>query len=202
MDLLEMNRLAVRTSVRAVEALPDGALDRPTPCAGWSVGRLLQHMTAQHHGFAAAATGAGPDLAPWREAPLGADPKGDYAAAADAVLTAFAADGVLDREVWLSEITTSRTFRGRVAVSFHLLDYVLHGWDIAVSVGDGERFGGTVGAELVEASFEVARTYVPDGPARQRPGAGFGPSVPVPEQAPDFERLLGFLGRDPEWPAG
>jgi hypothetical protein len=32
----------------------------------------------------------------------------------------------------------------------------------------------------------------------------FGPEVPVPEDAPLQHRLLGFIGRDPDWapPAG
>ena len=37
-----------------VQHVTDEDLDRPTPCAGWTVADLLAHEVGQHLGFAAA----------------------------------------------------------------------------------------------------------------------------------------------------
>jgi len=50
---------------------------------------------------------------------------------AEAVLAAFAADGVLKRRFALPEISTAFDFPAAQAISFHFIDYVVHGWDVA-----------------------------------------------------------------------
>jgi hypothetical protein len=40
---------------------------------------------------------------------------------------------------------------------------------------------------------------IPDGPAREQPGAPFRPSVRVGGDADLFDRVLGLLGRVPDW---
>ncbi|MGC7228617.1 maleylpyruvate isomerase N-terminal domain-containing protein, partial [Mycobacteroides abscessus] len=64
-DLRDVHKTAVQTSADIVSAVTRGDLRRPTPCAGWTLGDLLTHMTVQHHGFAAAARGAGGDPTVW-----------------------------------------------------------------------------------------------------------------------------------------
>src|SRR5215467_5358798 len=99
-DVRPFHRIAVQASVDAVAAVTRHDLHRPTPCAGWNLLDLLAHMTVQHHGFAAAARGAGDSPAVWASDrvadAVAADPAGTYAAAAADVLDAFAADRVLD----------------------------------------------------------------------------------------------------------
>ena len=41
----------------------------------------------------------------------------------------------------------------------------------------------------------------PDVPQLRGPGAPFGPRIDVPADAPPFDRLLGLLGRAPDWTA-
>lgn len=95
-DLVALDAEAVRASVDMVARATAGDLAGPTPCAGWTLRDLLGHMTAQHHGFAAASRGEG-DIAVWRPRPLGDDPVGAYREAAQHVLEAFAVDGVTER---------------------------------------------------------------------------------------------------------
>jgi uncharacterized protein (TIGR03086 family) len=184
-DLIALDALAVRSTVHLVSGVTDADLSRPTPCAEWHLGALLTHMTAQHRGFAAAASGHGGDLAAWSWAPFSVR---DYAASADLVRTAFAAPGVLDRIFELPEFGAS--FPGRLAIGFHLVDYVVHGWDVATSLGRPY----SPDPAVVAAALPLARS-VPDGPARLEPGAPFAPALPVPADTDPLSEILLLLGR-------
>ena len=194
-DFTEFDRRAVRASVAIVSRLTAADLGSPTPCADWTLGELLAHMTAQHHGFAAAAAGQGSDLAVWQVGPLGADPVADYAAAAELVIAAFAEPGAVERRFSLPEISPTFRFPAAQAISFHFVDYVVHGWDAARSLGIGYQLDD----DLAEAALTVA-TVVPDGPQRLEPGAAFGPGLAAPEDASPLDRALSMLGRSPLWP--
>ncbi|MET7461995.1 TIGR03086 family metal-binding protein [Nonomuraea sp. NPDC005501] len=193
-----LNRRAVEISVEVVSRVTVADLDRPTPCAEWTLGDLLAHMTAQHRGFAAAARGHGADLAVWevRPLPAGGDPAAEYAEAARDVLAAFAEEGVLEREFALPEFGPGAAFPGASAIGFHLIDYVVHGWDVARSLGRPYELE----AELAEPALRVARA-VPDGADRLAPGAAFRPGLPVKDDAEPLDRILAILGRSPSWPA-
>ena len=62
-------------------------------------------------------------------------PGGRVCRAAGRVQAAFAADGVLDRDFTLPEIDPAATFPAGLAISFHFIDYVVHGWDVARTLG-------------------------------------------------------------------
>lgn len=115
-SLLSAHRQAVTTSVEAVSMADTSDLARPTPCSEWTLAELLAHMTAQHHGFAAAARGRGTDPDAWRVRPS-TDPVADHRAAAELVLAAFAENGV-EREFALPELGTA-PFPAEQAVAFH-----------------------------------------------------------------------------------
>ncbi|MCW2878973.1 MAG: hypothetical protein JWQ95_3073 [Sphaerisporangium sp.] len=192
MDIRELDRRAVRASMDVVAQLRAEDLDRPTPCAGWTLADLLAHMTAQHHGFAAAAEGNGADPVVWRVEPVGDDAVIAYAKAAERVITAFAEDGVLDRRFALPEFGTGLTFPAAQAMGFHFIDYLVHGWDVARALGVEY----TAEPDLAEAAWPIAQA-VPDGEQRRKPGAAFQPSVAAPEGATRFDQILAMLGRPP-----
>src|SRR5580692_2796596 len=126
--IVALDAQAVRASLDLVARATARDLARPTPCADWTLHGLLRHMIAQHYGFAAAsAASAGDgDLARWTLRPLGADPVAAYRAAAECVLDAFGAEGALDRDFSLPEISRDLMFPARRAISFHFVDYVVH----------------------------------------------------------------------------
>jgi uncharacterized protein (TIGR03086 family) len=193
-DITGLDRRAVRASVEVVARATAGDLARATPCAEWTLRELLAHMTAQHDGFAAAAAGAGADLRVWQARPLGEDPVADYAAAAERVIAAFAEPGVLERRFVLPEILPTHRFPAAQAISFHFIDYVVHGWDVARSL----RVGYELDDDLAEAALAVARV-VPDGPERLKPGAAFRPGLATPQDASPLGQILSLLGRSPDW---
>lgn len=190
--LLELHGRAMRHSVVIASQIHDDQWELPTPCAGWTLRDLLAHMTTENHGFAAAARGETASRTAWRPHEFGDDPRRDYAESADAVVTAFAAAG---QEFWLPLLHESFRFPAAQAIGFHLLDYVVHSWDVAVSLGR------TVALEddLVAAAQEVADRDVPDGERRHRPDAAFRPPVKLPGEVTPLAHLLAFLGRDPAW---
>lgn len=190
MHIIEVHETAVRATIPVVARIQPPDLSRPTPCTEWDLGQLLAHMTAQHRGFAAAAAGHGGDPEVWRLRPLGDDPLQDYARAAEEVIAAFAAPSVLDRSLLLPEITP-RPVPGRLVIGFHLVDYVVHGWDVARALGLAYELP----AEVLAAALPIAGS-VPDDEARRAPGAAFAPSVPDPGDDPP-NRILALLGRDP-----
>ena len=193
--IVNLDASAVRASVAVVSSAGPADLERPTPCGDWTLGRLLEHMSVQHDGFAAAAAGNGADLSAWRAQAPAADPVAEYAAAAGRVLRAFAADGVLTRDFALPEISPGGTFPAAVAISFHFVDYVAHGWDVARALGlDYE-----LEPDLLAVALAVAEA-VPDDETRLRPGAAFAPGVTAPPDATQLDRFVALLGRRPDWP--
>ncbi|HEY6739397.1 MAG TPA: TIGR03086 family metal-binding protein [Actinopolymorphaceae bacterium] len=191
-DLVLLDAHAVRVGLDLLtKATPDD-LTKPTPCAAWTLYGLLAHMATQNHGFAAAARGeASPDH--WKPLPLGDRPFDAYRESAEAVLAAFAADDALERSFLLHEFSADHRFPAEQAIGFHLVDYVVHAWDVARTLGLTVEFDPDIVA--------VAHGIVEGVPAEARlaPGAAFGPEVPWSGGTP-LDRLVAFLGRSPSWP--
>ncbi|WP_327147327.1 TIGR03086 family metal-binding protein [Nocardia sp. NBC_01329] len=194
-DLVELDRRAVLTSVTTAELVTSGELALPTPCAGWPVGRLLAHMAAQHRGFAAGARGEGADLEHWRERPPGPHTPAEYADSAAEVLRAFAEPGVPERTFALPEFGPDVTVPGHQALGFHLVDYIVHGWDLARALGVGYELD----PEAAEPVLRIAEA-VPDGPEREQSGAAFAHALPGRDPDAPLDRILRLLGRSPAWP--
>jgi uncharacterized protein (TIGR03086 family) len=191
-DMVALDALAVHASVELVARAQPADMARPTPCADWTLHGLISHMAAQHHGFAAAAAGDG-DPARWRPRRPGSDPGADYRASAEAVLAAFSAPGVADRQFPLPEFAAGPLFPARRAVSFHFIDYVVHSWDVARTLGLEVHFT----PELLGPALAVAQA-VPGGEARLAPGSAFAPAVAWHGCSP-LDRIVAILGRSPDW---
>ena len=202
-DLQRADAVAVRASVEVVARVTTAHLTRATPCADWDLLALLAHMTAQHRGFAAAAEGRGADPEAWREhrdqeqtEGVRPEPVTRYLEAADEVVAAFRAADVPDRPFALPEFSSDRTFPGRLAIGFHLVDYVVHGWDVAAALGVAYA----PPADVLAITLPIARS-VPTGSARLAPGAPFAPALDVPPGTTPLAEILLLLGRDPNWAA-
>jgi len=189
-DLRPLHRRALDEAGVVLARILPRDLARPTPCAGWDLHTLVAHVLGQNHGFA--------DAVEFTDAPRSAfaprppDPSGlapAWRASADRVAEAFA-DAPPDREVRLAEISPQTRFPVATALGIHLLDTVVHTWDIATTMGETFR----PDEELVVATLTRAR-QVPDGPARQGPDAVFAPPLPATDGAEAWEYVLALLGR-------
>ncbi|WP_051114013.1 TIGR03086 family metal-binding protein [Actinopolymorpha alba] len=171
-DLVVLDAKAVQASIDLVAQATAADMTKPTPCIGWTLYGLLAHMATEHYGFAAASRGDA-DPAAWKPRSLGDDPVRAYRASAEHLLEAFAADGVPERKFLLPEFSADQPFPARQAISFHLVDYVVHSWDVAKALGTTVELDD----DVVEAAFDIAM-IVPTGAARLAPGAVFGPEMP------------------------
>lgn len=196
-DLRPFHRTAVLRSIEAVDAVRISDLNRPTPCAEWTLADLLAHMTVQHHGFAAAARGHGADETIWNADTVAdavrSDPSGTYSAAAHDVLDAFAADGITEATFALPEFGPDATFPGALAIGFHLVDYAVHGWDVAASLGQPYELP----ADVVGAVLPLVMA-IPDGEIRDSSASPFDRAVNA-SAATVFDKVLLHLGRRPDW---
>jgi uncharacterized protein (TIGR03086 family) len=197
-DLRPLHRIALMASVDMVSTVKNEDLSRETPCAQWNLADLLAHMTVQHRGFAAAARRRGADPAIWQPATVAdavaADPAGSYAAAAADVIDAFASLDRLDAAFALPEFGPGATFPASLAIGFHFVDYVVHGWDVARAVGHPFELP----AHVVAAALPIALA-VPGAEFRTGDSAVFRPAIQAREQANDLDRILAHLGRSPQW---
>ena len=181
------------TADRVVALLPgitDDMLDRPTPSAGISVADLLSHL----HGLAQAFTdGAAkrPDSGPPPAEPpaLVADWRVELPARLAELVQAWRAPSALEGTTSVGGVTMPAAMIAVVALD----ELVLHGWDLAVATG--QHYDTDPRAVTACHGF-VGAMASPEGV----PGL-FGPSVPVPDDAPALDRLLGLSGRNPAWTA-
>lgn len=191
-DLLARHRAVIRVSIEAVSRVRGDDLGRKTPCVEWTLAELLGHMTAQHRGFAAAARGAGGDLAAWEVRPLSSSPVADYTDAAVDLLAAFAAPAA---EFELPEFRPVSRFPAAQAIGFHLIDYVVHGWDVARSLGLDYQLP----PDAAELALRIA-LLVPNGDNRLASDSPFAPALTAGDDADPLHRILTALGRSPSWP--
>ena len=169
----------------------------PTPCPAYSVGDLVEHIGGLALAFTWAATKNFPPDA-------GAAPSGDSSRLPDRWRDEFAGRLGTMAEAWRAPNAWEGMTQaggvdlpGQVAGLVAMDEIVVHGWDLAVATGQD--------FEAEEASIQAAFDFVrpmsePEAEA-QRDGL-FGPVVPVSEQAPTLDQLIGLAGRDPSWAPG
>jgi uncharacterized protein (TIGR03086 family) len=190
-DLIELYRRAVAEFTDRVGQIAPEQWHSPTPCAGWDVRTLVNHLVYEQRWsvplFAGASLAEVGDR--FEGDLLGADPLGAVTEAAKAAEAAVAEPGVLERTVQLS-------FGETPAVEYLrqlLADHLIHAWDLAAAIGaDPALDPGTVHA--------VAEWFV-DREDLYRAGGAIGPRVEVPAGSDEQTQLLGAFGRDPAWSA-
>jgi uncharacterized protein (TIGR03086 family) len=147
-----------------------------TPCEGWDVRTLLNHMLETQRYFAGSARGE--DVSPPGPAPaevLGPDVVADFAQARDDVIEAFRQPAVIEK--------------AGPSVGIAMTDQLLHGWDLATATGQDA----TMPDGLADKGYRAIHGMFTDD---QRTGV-FKPEVHVDADASAQDRLLAYTGRDP-----
>jgi uncharacterized protein (TIGR03086 family) len=158
-----------------IDAIRPDQLALPTPCESWDVRALLNHIVGGPAGFAARAAGTASGWSAPKGDLLGDDPAAAYREAR----------GLLE--------TTLRDYPEAAARSraFILGESAIHTWDLAEATGQTGRLDPAV----AEAALAILRGVLT--PEMRAGSDAFGPEVPVAGDAPPYERLAGFLGRQP-----
>lgn len=200
MELTQLHARSVALAAEVVDTVEPEHLELATPCGDWTLRRLMEHVVGQHQGFAAAARGAGPDLALWADAPVGDDPAGAFRRTAQDLEAAFAEAAAAGRRLWLPEIRDGGPFPLEMAVGFQLVDTLVHAWDVAAALGTPAGLAAAVNGdpELAGALVSVSE-LVPAGPENRGPDRAFRERLPQEPAHGPFERALALLGRDPAW---
>jgi len=189
MDGLEMCRRALGNTERIVAAVRDDQVGDPTPCAGWDVRALIEHLIDGNWTFAALAAGGGmPESVAYRHEYATGDRVADYRHSVQLTLEAWEKPGVMDASL----DSPFGPMLGSRLIRLHGLEQLVHGWDLAKATGQGT----TLGIDLVEVAYALA-TQLPMNRIRSLPNPLFGPEVPVGGGATLQDRLLGLLGRNP-----
>lgn len=167
-------------------------LSRPTPCRGWDLRALIEHMIGQNEGFTRAIAAGDADLEAYSPRRT-EDAAGLVRAWEESAGRLRAAEDGADPAgtVRLVEVAPDRTFALDAVIGMQLLDTVVHTWDVAAALGEHHRPEQPL-LDLVVASALL----VPDGDSRTRPGAAFAPAVEASASDP-WIATLARLGRRP-----
>ncbi len=148
----------------------------PTPCHGWPLHRLLEHLDDGLDAYTEAATGR-VSLVPG----LGDAPVQSIRAKACALLSWW-----LDPPVEFVEIG-DRRLAAETLLSAAALEITLHGWDVHEALGRRTPVPEDLAGPLLDVAIQVAT-----GP--WRPGCFALPVTPPPGDS-ESQLLVGFLGR-------
>ncbi len=152
-------------------------LRAPTPCAGWDLTRLLDHMDDALDAFTEAASGH-VDVA---AAPTTAPPVQRLRDKACALLGAWTE--ARSHEV----VVGDRRLESSVLIAMAALEIAVHGWDVAQATGRGAP----IPEDLADALLPIATSTVKSADR----GSRFAAPWHLPATPSRSEDLLAFLGR-------
>ncbi|MEV0071778.1 TIGR03086 family metal-binding protein [Amycolatopsis sp. NPDC050768] len=162
-------------------------LTAPTPCTGYDVRGLLNHLLYWGPWLAAAGR---------RETYTASGTEADAALVGEHWLATLGkqtedlVDAFAPAAAWEGLVTLgSATMPAAVVGDMVLGEFVIHGWDLA-------RAAGTPLNCTDEAAEAVRASAVAMGEQARAMGV-YGPEVPVPAEAPALSRALGASGRNP-----
>ncbi len=184
---------AARRLADLVADVPDDALGDPTPCEDYTIGDLLEHIGGLALAFTEAAEKSGD---PNAEPP----PPGDASRLPDDWRRRIPDQLGTLGEAWQDpEAWTGMSSAGgiempaEVAAVVALEEVVVHGWDLARATGQPYS--------VPDADLEVVRSFFAMFSEEDR-GFGYGPAVPVADDAPALDQIVAQSGRDPGWSPG
>ncbi|WP_433592987.1 TIGR03086 family metal-binding protein [Nocardia sp. CA-145437] len=184
-DLLA--RAITQTGEVIAAVTPDQA-DQPTPCADWTVRELVTHLIGQIlRDFRIAARG---DMPEWGAPPeeVGADWSAEFETRARALLDEWR---TADLERPVPSLGGEAPLRGRA--DQQIAEFATHTWDLARATGQDR----TLDPELAEYGLAWSRRVLK--PEFRGPGKAFGAEMPIAADAPAYDRLAAWFGRDPAW---
>lgn len=156
--------------------------DAPSPVPEWAARDVVEHLVSWSQGFLAS---GGVELG--RRVDF-ADPAGTWRAHA-AEIQALLASPAADEDFSHPHLGTEPL--GGVIDRLYTTDVLMHTWDLAESAGVPSGLDPQECEHLLQGMSLHEQIL--------RDSGQYGPAVPVPPEADGVVRLMGFIGRDPEW---
>lgn len=162
----------------------DAGLGDPTPCPGWDLRTLVEHVADVADGLTGLiATGTLNMPATPRQV---ADPVADAQERArhlvETMSTATGDRAITDDDADVTEWVEQAAQAG-------VIEFTAHGWDVATACGDREP----IPADLAMDVLELATSLIDDSIRL----SNFGPAFELDPTATPSDRLIAFLGRHP-----
>jgi len=184
-DLLDAYGRTLAFVGARVAGTSDAQFADPTPCSDWDVEALLAHITSVIHHYTALASGQARETitVPPADARSARDGLPTLVSAATA---AWAQPGALEDPCG----HVMGSMPGSRALSIHVTDLLLHGWDLSVATGQDD----TLDPELAELALATLRDVLLLDDGR---GRFWAPALTA--RGTDIQsRLLAYAGRS--WP--
>jgi uncharacterized protein (TIGR03086 family) len=177
---------------RIVAGVRDDQLTAPTPCADLSVGALLHHLVTLTLAFRGAAErqSQGPGPQPDAEQ-LPPDWRDRLPRQLDELANAWRKPSAWEGATEIAGMDLPGPTIGVVALN----EVLVHGWDVAAATGQEYRADDVSAQACLDFALQIAA----EAPEMRK--GMYGPVVPVAEDAPLLDRLIGQTGRDPGWRA-
>ena len=187
---------AAGEAARLLRGISDDQLDDPTPCTEYRIRDLSDHVGGLALAFTWAATKDPATAASAAPAPDGSRLEPGWRAGFGDQLEELAL-AWKSADAWEGMTRAGGVdLPGDVAGMVALNELVIHGWDLAAASHQEYR----PDPASLEASLQFMTAAAAPDQAAMR-DAIFGPIIPVPDEAPVLDRVLGLSGRDPRWVA-
>jgi len=171
-DSVDVLSRALDQTVDVLSAIPADRLSSPTPCGDWDVAGLVAHVVAAPRNFLTMARGGQPD---WSAKPsLPVDWAAEFRSGADELL-----------DMWHGASGSASP----QAVDWQTAELAVHTWDLVRATGQSRELD----PEVAQRGFDFMSSAL----TPENRGTVFGPAVNVADDAPIYDRLAAFAGRDP-----
>lgn len=185
LDYAELHARALRLAGKAIAQVSVGDFENPTPCTDWNLKVLLNHVVAENFWVRPMVEGKSIEQ-------VGDEFTGDLIgnepipmfekSAADAADTFYAA-GAMRAPCAVSYGPIS----GEIYCGHRTVDLVLHGWDVAQSVGADY----VIPADMIDALRVISEPGIADA----RAAGVYGAELPAADDADEQTQLLAWFGR-------
>lgn len=174
-----------------VSAIAAGQLACPTPCPGYDVAGLIDHLVEAGHRAVALGRGHAPppgDGSPHVEL---ADAPAQLRSAAGQAATAWADEAALSSKLTMP---WGEEYDGATLVDMYVAELAAHAWDLACATGHLDHLDPLLALPALGGARAMIKPHY-----RNMVGQGvpFGAEVTPPPGADGWERLAAFMGRDP-----
>ena len=168
-----------------ISRVETGQWELPTPCPDYNVRELVSHMVGWAQLFAASASGETFEGDPTAYA-ASEDAAQDFESAGARIVDGWRSAG-FDRTVRM----TSGELPAPMVFNMTLMEYLTHGWDLAVATSQPVPYS----EAEAEETLKRAQPTLPD--EYRGEGKPFGPRREADADADAVTRLVAFMGRDP-----